>query len=115
VNNGYEADDHLEIVDVPWPVMIFFTSVQERKMNISISDRHQTLAQKQAIAAGFANICEYIETMIEQVEIQAEEEAETIASVREGLADVAAGRVRPYRTALADLARKYNFPQTPEN
>jgi predicted transcriptional regulator len=84
-------------------------------MNISISDHHQTLAKKQAIAAGFTNIAEYLETMIERAETQAEDEMEIIAAVREGLDDVAAGRVRPIRTALADLARKYNLPPTPEN
>lgn len=36
------------------------------------------------------------------------EREETLAAIREGLADVAAGRTQPARQALADLARKYN-------
>lgn len=35
---------------------------------------------------------------------------ETIAAVREGLRDVAAGRTRPVREVLAELARKYKLP-----
>lgn len=34
---------------------------------------------------------------------------ETVATIREGLADVAAGRTKPARTALKALARKYGI------
>ena len=82
-------------------------------MNIPISDHHQTLAEKQAIAAGFTNVAEYLETMIEWAEVQVEDETEILAAVTEGLADVVAGRVRPIRTALADLARNITFLPPP--
>jgi prevent-host-death family protein len=35
---------------------------------------------------------------------------ETVAAIREGLADVAAGRTKPARTALKALAKKFNIP-----
>ena len=38
------------------------------------------------------------------------ERDETIAAIREGLADVAAGRTKPARTALKALAKKYGIP-----
>jgi hypothetical protein len=41
------------------------------------------------------------------------ERAETLAAIREGLADVEAGRVRPAREAIAELRRKYNLPELP--
>src|SRR5690349_2372856 len=37
------------------------------------------------------------------------EREETIAAIREGLADVKAGRTKPARAALAKIARKYSF------
>jgi len=38
------------------------------------------------------------------------EREETIAAVREGLADVKAGRTKPARAALITLAKKYGIP-----
>src|SRR5262249_39756857 len=35
---------------------------------------------------------------------------ETIAAKREGLDDIAAGRIRPAKEVLDDIARKYNLP-----
>ena len=42
------------------------------------------------------------------------ERAEAVAAIREGLADVAAGRTKPARAALNALARKYglNVPES---
>jgi prevent-host-death family protein len=39
---------------------------------------------------------------------------ETIAAIREGLADVKAGRTKPARAALKALARKYGITPTGE-
>lgn len=39
---------------------------------------------------------------------------ETIAAIREGLADADAGRVKPARKALKSLAKKYGIPTTNE-
>ncbi len=39
---------------------------------------------------------------------------ETVAAIREGLADVKAGRVKPARKALMALAKKYGIPTTDE-
>jgi PHD/YefM family antitoxin component YafN of YafNO toxin-antitoxin module len=38
------------------------------------------------------------------------ERMEVIAAVKESLKDVAAGRTRPVREALAELSRKHNLP-----
>ena len=39
---------------------------------------------------------------------------ETVAAIREGLADLKAGRVKPARKALTALAKKYGIPTTNE-
>lgn len=39
---------------------------------------------------------------------------EAVAAIREGLADVEAGRVKPARKALKALARKYGIPTSDE-
>jgi predicted transcriptional regulator len=41
------------------------------------------------------------------------ERENTIEAIREGLADVAAGRVKPAREAIAELRRKHNLPELP--
>lgn len=38
------------------------------------------------------------------------EREETVAAIREGLADVAAGRTKPARAALKALAKKHGIP-----
>ena len=39
---------------------------------------------------------------------------ETVAAIREGLADVEAGQVKPARKALKALAKKYGIPDSGE-
>ena len=39
-----------------------------------------------------------------------EEEAATLEAIREGLADLDAGRARPVEDVLRDLCRKHNLP-----
>jgi len=39
---------------------------------------------------------------------------ETVAAIREGLADVKAGRTKPAKAALKALAKKYGIPVTGE-
>ncbi len=52
------------------------------------------------------DLCEY--------ENASEDEREnTIEAIRHGLDDVAAGRVKPARGAVAELRRKYNLPELP--
>lgn len=41
---------------------------------------------------------------------QRAERDETVAAIREGLADVKAGRTKPARAALKTLAKKYGIP-----
>jgi predicted transcriptional regulator len=41
------------------------------------------------------------------------EREDTIAAIRRGLADVASGRVRPAREAIAEIRRKHNLPDLP--
>ena len=46
-----------------------------------------------------------------EVENQSDEEKEeTLAAIRQGLADVEAGRTRPAEDVIRDLCRKFNFP-----
>ena len=40
-----------------------------------------------------------------------EELKETLAAIREGLADAEAGRVRPARESINEIRRKYNLPE----
>ena len=40
----------------------------------------------------------------------AEERAETVRAIRQGLADVEAGRTRPAEDVVRDLCRKHNLP-----
>lgn len=42
-----------------------------------------------------------------------EERRETLEAIRQGLADVEAGRVRPAREAIAELRRKHNLRELP--
>jgi predicted transcriptional regulator len=39
-----------------------------------------------------------------------EDQAEIHAAIRQGLADIKAGRGRPVADVIADLSRKYNLP-----
>jgi len=46
-----------------------------------------------------------------EVENQTDEEREdTLQAIREGLADVEAGRTRPAEDVIRDLCRKHNLP-----
>ena len=40
------------------------------------------------------------------------DELEEVAAIRDGLADLAAGRHRPMREFMAEVAAKFNFPQS---
>jgi hypothetical protein len=42
--------------------------------------------------------------------LESVDQREALAAIKEGLQDVAAGRTRPMREALEELARKYNLP-----
>lgn len=44
--------------------------------------------------------------------VQRVEREEAVAAIRQGLADVKAGRTKPARTALKALAKKYGIPTT---
>lgn len=84
-------------------------------MTITLSEPFLSQARDQAARAGYDDVSAYLESLIERAGQQDESRNETLAAVREGLADVAAGRVRPMREALADLARKYQIPPTDGN
>ena len=75
-------------------------------MDITLSDRHTELARKHAAEAGFGDVGEYIQFVLETDEAQEESQEEFLDSLREGLADVAAGNVRPFHEAMADIAQK---------
>lgn len=76
-------------------------------MTITLSGTILALVQKQAAQAGFDDDLEaYLGTLVEE----ADDRAETLAAIQEGLADVEAGRVRPAREVLAELANRFDIP-----
>src|SRR5580692_6692780 len=44
---------------------------------------------------------------------EAKDRLDDLAAVREGLDDLAAGRFRPMREFMEEVAAKYNFPRSP--
>jgi predicted transcriptional regulator len=78
-------------------------------MSITLAEPYRQLAEKQAESAGYANLASYIEHLIERADIKAETCDEAMASLRQGLADAEAGRTRPIREALRDLAKKHDL------
>lgn len=86
-------------------------------MTVNISDGHLTLAPEQATQAGYAEVGAYLEALIEEAvfDFPVESREEVIASIREGRADIAAGRSRPLDEVMADIARKHGFPLPDES
>jgi hypothetical protein len=79
-------------------------------MKITLSDRHAEIAKKHAAEAGFDDVGEYIQYVLEADEGQDEQErAEVIAAIHESEADIAAGRGRPFREVFADIAKKHGI------
>ena len=79
-------------------------------MDITLSDRHSAIAKKHAAEAGFDDVGEYIAHLLEQDDDDdTTERDEVIAAVRESLADVAAGKGRPFLEAFADIAKKHGI------
>lgn len=76
-------------------------------MTIQLSEAIRQEAEKRAVAFGFAGINEYLESLV-QDDIERERE-ETMAALRASEADVAAGRVRPMREAIYDLAKQHGI------
>lgn len=76
-------------------------------MTIQLSEAIRQEAEKRAAAFGFANINEYLESLV-QDDIERERE-ETLAALRANEADVAAGRGRPMEEAIRDLARQHGI------
>lgn len=76
-------------------------------MTIQLSDAIRLEAEKRAKAFGFANINEYLESLV-QDDIE-RERGETLAALRSSEADVAAGRMRPMREAIYDLAKQHGI------
>ncbi len=75
-------------------------------MTITLSEPHVTLARDLAAQAGCADVAEYLARLVERDA----DRAETIAAVRESMADVAAGRVRPAREVMNEIARRHGIP-----
>jgi predicted transcriptional regulator len=75
-------------------------------MTITLSDEKLRTAEALAAAAGHAGVNEFLESLIDA----AQEKAETLAAIREGLAQADAGLGRPLKDARADMARKLGFP-----
>ena len=86
-------------------------------MTVKISDEHLALAQEQAARDGYADVGSYLEALIEEAvfDFPVETREEFIASVREGMADVAAGKGRPAREVMEEIARKFNLPPVNES
>lgn len=85
-------------------------------MSVNISDEHLTLARDQAAQAGYADVGAYLESLIEEAvfDFPVESREELIASIREGLDDIAAGRSRPADEVMDEIAKKYNLPHVDE-
>jgi hypothetical protein len=81
-------------------------------MTITLSDHYRSLAQHQASSAGYSDVADYLEHLIDRAEVQAADRLATVSAVREGLADVAAGRTRPMHAALAELAQKHGLSES---
>ena len=78
-------------------------------MTITLQEPFRRLAEQQASDAGYPTVTAYFESLIERADYQRETRDETLAAIREGLADAAAGRSRPAREALEELARKHGI------
>jgi hypothetical protein len=78
-------------------------------MDITLSDRHSEIAKKHAAAAGFDDVGEYIQFVLETDEGQEETHEEFLDSLREGLADVTAGKGKPFDEFMAEMAKKYGL------
>lgn len=78
-------------------------------MTITLQEPFRRLAEQQATDAGYSTVTAYFESLIERADFQRETRDETLAAIREGLADAAAGRSRPAREALEELARKHGI------
>jgi predicted transcriptional regulator len=78
-------------------------------MSITLKEPIRILAERLAKDAGYESVAEYLESLIERAECQLHDREETLAAVREGLADLAAGRVRPAREVLAEFAMRYGY------
>jgi predicted transcriptional regulator len=85
-------------------------------MTVKISDEHLALAQEQAARDGYADVGAYLEALIEEAvfDFPVESREEFVASLREGLEDIAAGRSRPADEVMAEIAKKYNLPPVDE-
>lgn len=70
-------------------------------MTVALADDTFRAAEKLAASAGHATVSEYLEALID--------EAETLAAIREGLADLDAGRVRPLRAVFEEIAAADGF------
>jgi len=76
------------------------------RMTITLKNNILEKAQKQAAAAGYADDVEaYLDSLIEE----ADEQADILAQIQEGIADGEAGRTQPVREAFEELAKKYNI------
>ena len=70
-------------------------------MTIAVAADSYKTAEKLAASAGHANVSDYIEALID--------EAETLAAIRDGLADLDADRVRPLRAVFDEIAAADGF------
>lgn len=71
-------------------------------MTITLPDEMLRTAEAQAAAGGYANVSEYLQSLVEADR----DRAATLAAIREGLAQADAGMGRPLKEAMADIARK---------
>ena len=79
-------------------------------MPIQLSEQAERLAHAKAEQAGYADAGEYVSALL--VDLEEEERAEQedfLAAIREGLADVEAGRTYPIEVVFRDLATKYGI------
>ncbi len=79
-------------------------------MTITLSESVRVLAERQAGLAGYTDLTAYLEWLVERADGHDETRVETLAALREGLADATAGRTRPAHQVFQDLATKHGIP-----
>jgi predicted transcriptional regulator len=84
-------------------------------MSITLKEPIRILAERLAKDAGYETVAEYLESLVERAECQSQDREETLAAVREGLEDLAAGRCRPAREVLAEFAKRYGYENPVES
>jgi len=75
-------------------------------LNVSLGPRYRKLTDDLVASGRYGSASEVIRAAMRLLEADERETRETVAGIRRGLADVAAGRVRPVAEVLARMRRE---------